>query len=91
MLNVFYLVESQDEDLRSQNFINTYGVIINDINISTISIHFYPFFLLRRLVYALILIIFYDHVVIQFVFLIVITILPVYFLRDLDAGIFNSY
>lgn len=80
MLKSFYLIELPIDQLKTEEFKDKYGTIIEDVKIEPKPLFFYPLYLLRRFAYALGLIILYEHPVIQLIVMIIVTILPVSFL-----------
>ena len=79
MLKSFYWAELPLEELTAESFKKKYGTIIEDVKIESMTVFFYPLFLLRRFVYALLLILLYEHPNVQLMALIIVTIIPVFY------------
>ena len=92
MLIAFVLAEKSDYDIVKSEFKEKYGVIIEGINIDLgiAYISYYALFFLRRLVYVIILVAFYDSFIWQIFLIITITIIPVNFLLRLDVDLFDT-
>jgi len=78
------LVETRRKERRKKDFIETYGTIIEDLKIGFKKSHFsnryyYPFFMIRRIFYAVILISLIDHPFIQIGFITSLVISPMIF------------
>ena len=67
----------QDIDVLSSNeFKEKYGALMEEINIK--APHFYPLYLLRRFVYAGLIVFLYEYPIIQLVVIICVTLCPVF-------------
>jgi len=78
-MKVMYWLELNPDEFENQEFKESYGTIIEDLKSDRKSVTFYPVFLLRRLIYAALLIILYFYPKIQLILIVVFTIIPVFF------------
>ena len=78
MLKSFELLEVPLEGLRNSEFKKTYGTLIEGMRSSRFSLFYYPFFLFRRLIYSLLLILLYENLNIQLLAIIIIALIPVF-------------
>jgi len=84
LMTSLYLVETRRKQRRKAEFIETYGTIIEDLKIGIRKAHFtnryyYPFFMIRRLFYAVILITLIDYPYIQIGFITILIVSPMIF------------
>lgn len=63
--------------LSKRKFKNCYGTIIEDMKVKEYNILYYPFFLFRRLLYAICLIFFYEVLNTQLALILIFTLVPV--------------
>jgi len=73
------LVEQKHKILESSEFKESFGAIIEDLKLNNRSIYFYPLFLIRRIFYVAIIIVFYDYPQIQLIVVPCVTIVPMIF------------
>jgi len=80
-VRTLWLVDKQSEDLQSEEFKETYGTIIEGLNIQNRknAKYFYHIFMIRRIYYALILVILHEYPYIQLIVIPTAIILPVFF------------
>jgi len=77
MIKSFYWAEMSVAELKDDSFKDTYGTIIENLKLKGSAIYFYPFYMARRLVFALCVLIMYEYPVLQLIVMILITIIPV--------------
>ena len=76
---VLRLIETEDEEIRKQDFKEKYGTIVEGISIRGIywDKAFYPLFLMRRIIYSAILTTMITYPVVQLALCIVLGVIPV--------------
>ena len=79
MIKSARLIEKPDEELETDEFKESYGTIIEDIDLKGdyFSRYYYPIYLIRRLFYALALVVLADHPMIQLWVFPILFVIPV--------------
>jgi len=78
MLKSFELLEIPLKDIQKSKFKERYGTIIEGMHSNRSSFFYYPFFLFRRLIYSILLIVLYENLNIQLLAIIIIALIPVF-------------
>lgn len=63
--------------LKSSEFRDSFGAIIEDVKTEGYSIFFYPLFLYRRIIYAALVVFLFDYPLLQLIIIITATLAPV--------------
>lgn len=72
------LVETPNEDVAQAEFKDSYGSITDDVRIESAACkQYYPIYMIRRIVYALILIALAEYPVIQLIIVPIVVVVPV--------------
>ena len=76
-------MELANENFEKHEFKDEYGILIENINLDkeAIARSYYPFFLIRRLLYSVIITLLYDYPKIQLILIMSILIIPVFLLQ----------
>jgi len=76
-----WIIDAPLEVLEKEEFKETYGTIIEGLNIQhrKNSKYYYHIYMIRRLYYAIILVILYEHPMLQLILIPILLILPVFF------------
>jgi len=83
LLKTLYWVEKPRKQLILPEFMSSCGTIIEELKFRRPALHYYPIYMLRRIFYAVVLIILYRFPILQLSLIIGIAIIPV-FLRISD-------
>lgn len=86
----FRLVENKLRIIYSKKFIAEFGSIIEELRVknSRLSRYYYPFFMIRRILYATVLIVLYNNPILQFILIQVFVNTPVCFITLLTINSF---
>ncbi len=84
------------DQISGERFMSRYGTMVEEVHYkqSILALYFYPIYILRRLLYAVTLIVGRDYPIAQLLITIFVLILPVYssiFIPSLDARIPHIY
>jgi len=88
----FQLLEVADQVQKSAKYTESYGTLIEDLQINSdyLKKTYYPLYLYRRLIFASILILLVEFPFVQLALILLITILPVFFIiLKKDADLFG--
>lgn len=81
----FFWVENEIDTLKSSEFTDKYGAVIEEIKLENYSIYYYPLFLYRRIAYAGLVVYVLDYPTMQLIVIFAVTVLPVCVVLIIDA------
>ena len=83
---IFIISETPNEEITNPKFTNAYGIIVEKIDITKPIIvkAFYPLYLIRRFIYAILLVCMHSYPIYQLVIIIFCLIIPVFSVLILD-------